>query len=141
MRYMKNRYRTPLAPPPTLWQNVLDMSRYFYFALAMLLGVGLSLLFGLIANPVQLPDPTIRGLREDYKTDFVLMIAETYAFNGELPQAISRLGRLEDEAPIQSVQKALIFAVDHGYTPADLITMRDLEVAVRTWNPDPEALP
>ncbi|KAA3644638.1 MAG: hypothetical protein DWQ07_14580 [Chloroflexi bacterium] len=138
---MKNRYRAPLAPPPSLWQNVLEMSRYFYFILAIAAGVGLSLLFGLIGNPVQLPDPTISGLRDDYKTDYVLMIAESYAFDGDLSQAINRLDKLEDEEPLQSVQKALIFAVDTGYTPPDLITMRDLEVAVRTWNPDPEDLP
>jgi len=141
MRYMKNRYRAPLAPPPSLWQNVLEMSRYFYFVLAIVAGVGISLLFGLIGNPVQLPNPTISGLRDDYKTDYVLMIAESYSFDGDLNQAINRLGRLGDEEPLQSVQKALIFAVDNGYTPPDLITMRDLEVAVRTWNPDPEDLP
>ena len=53
-------------------------SRWILFIIAILAGAGLGLLYGWVINPVDYVDTAPDTLRIDYKTDFVLMVAEAY---------------------------------------------------------------
>lgn len=68
-----------------------------WIVLGLLIGVALGLFLGWVAWPVEFTeaDPTI--LEESYQRDYTVMIASTYALDGDLPAARQRLARLGKE--------------------------------------------
>ena len=122
-----------------LWHNTFDMSRNILFFLAVLVGVGLGLLYGWVVSPVEFIDTTAGTLRLDYKADYVLMVAETFSQEQDPQQAAQRLALLGAQTPVDIVQGATTTAVQAGYTPSDLALMRELADALRTWSPVIEA--
>ncbi len=107
------------------------MSRWTLFILILLLGLGLGLVYGWVVNPVSYQDTTLESLREDYKTDYSLMVAEVYHQEGDLDWALNRLTLLEDKSPIVSVENALKFASQAEYTLPDMFLLRDLHNALK----------
>ena len=101
------------------------MSRWYRFLFAILAGIGLGLLYGWVINPVEYVNTTPDTLKMDYKTDYVLMVAETYQQDGNLSQAVRRLAIL-GVVPGEITYQAIIFAQKVGYTDADLALMRRL---------------
>jgi hypothetical protein len=114
------------------------MSRWIKFFLVMALGIAAGLLYGWFVNPVEYIDIAPVSLREDYKTDFVLMTAEAYQVDHDLGSAVRRLAQLGDAPPSEIVAAAIAFALENGYTPPDLALMQALGEAVLTWNPGVE---
>jgi hypothetical protein len=53
------------------------MSRWIKFLIAIGLGVAIGLFYSWTINPVQVVDSTPDTLRLDYRSDYVLMVAET----------------------------------------------------------------
>lgn len=107
------------------------MSRWIGFLLAIAVGVGLGLLYGWVINPVEYTDTAPNTLRIDYKTDYVLMVAEAYQTEKDLPLALRRLALLGNAPPEQVVQQALLFARQAGYLETDLAKMQDLLTALQ----------
>ena len=110
--------------------------RYLFFILAIIGGLALGLFYGLVVSPVQLVDTSPASLRMDYKTDYVLMVAEAYSLDQDAYLAVVRIAKLGDEHPVDLVNQALAFALEAGYTPEDLVLMHDLAQDLETWNPD-----
>jgi hypothetical protein len=106
------------------------MSRWTFFILILIVGIGLGLLYGWVINPVSYQDTTLQDLRIDYKTDFTLMVAEVYHSEGDLEWAMNRLTLLEDPSPLTSVENALKFASQAEYTLPDMFLLRDLHNAL-----------
>lgn len=106
------------------------MTRWTYFVIVLLIGLGAGLFYGWVVNPVKYEDTAIQTLRQDYKTDYVLMVAEVYSENQDTTWAINRLAVLGSGSPIESVEKALSFASQAGYTLPDLYLLRDLKNAL-----------
>jgi hypothetical protein len=102
------------------------MSRWTLFILVLIVGLGLGLLYGWVINPVSYQDTTLHDLRIDYKTDYTLMVAEVYHYEGDLDWALNRLTLLEDSSPLTSVENALKFASQAEYTLPDMFLLRDL---------------
>jgi len=113
------------------------MSRWIGFILAILVGIGLGLLYGWVINPVQYVNTSADSLRVDYKTDVVLMVAETYQGDGDLAQAVRHLAFLGDQPPVQIVQQAITYAGQTNYAEADMDRLVHLEQALQTWTPQP----
>ena len=69
------------------------MSRRLLRALGLgvLLGLGLGLYYGWILRPQSQVIGDFRTLRQDYKDDYILMVAEAYSADGDLAQAQARL--------------------------------------------------
>ena len=109
--------------------------RYLSFGVAIVLGLVLGAYYGLEISPVNLVDTTPDTLRIDYKTDYVLMVAEAFSYEEDANLAVRRLGVLGSNPPIEIIQEALVFAVDVGYSIEDLAQMAALEKALSTWNP------
>ena len=105
-------------------------SRLTGFLLAILLGLVLSLAYGWLFNPFGVRDTSLSSLREDYKADYVLMVAEGYAVDGNLDRVISLLNYIEPGKQLQSVQHALITAQRMGYSLNEMQDMADLEKAL-----------
>ncbi len=115
--------------------------RWLRFIVAIAVGVGLGLAYGWLINPVEYVDTSPATLRQDYKADFVLMVAEGYHLDGDLDAARQNLALLGDD-PQTVVAQALQYATEIGYTPPDLYLMRDLLMALRQAAPPPvEATP
>lgn len=108
------------------------MRRWVGFALAILAGVALGLLYGWVVNPVKYVDTTPGSLKADYQTDYILMIAEVYHTNADLDWAAQQLAILGSASPVQIVQQAILNAQKLGYSQPDLQRMSALALALQT---------
>jgi len=102
------------------------MSRWIRFFIVLIIGFGIGLLYGWVISPVEYVDTFPETLREDYKTDYVLMVAEAYQTERDITLAIERLAFLDFTPPASLVENAMYFAVQSGYTPSDLGLLRNL---------------
>ncbi len=107
------------------------MSRWSLFLIILLLSLGLGLLYGWVVNPVYYQNTDLASLRIDYKTDYVLMVAEVYHQTGDLEWALNRLALLGYDPPLAGVEEALKFATQAEYTLPDMFLMRDLHNALK----------
>ena len=116
------------------------MSRWTKFLLVIALGIAAGMVYGWFVNPVEYVDIAPESLREDYKTDYVLMTAEAYQVNQDLGTAVRRLALLGDTPPADMVAAAITYGLEHGYAAEDVALMQMLADAVLQWNPDVELL-
>lgn len=117
------------------------MSRWTKFLLVIVLGITGGMLYGWYVNPVEYVDIAFEALREDYKTDYVLMTAEAYQVNHDLGAAVRRLALLGNTPPVEIVAMAITYGThpDHPYLlPEDQALMQVLKEAVLEWNPGVE---
>ena len=119
--------------PVRVWHNTFNISRWIRFFLAIAVGAAGGLFYGWVINPVKYIDTTPDTLRVDYKSDYVLMVAESYSADGDLALAARRLALLGDTPPIDTVREAVLFAERQGYVDADVTLMRQLLTALQTW--------
>jgi len=111
------------------------MKRWLFFFAMIALGAAGGLYYGWVINPVRYVDTTPDTLREDYKTDYVLMVAEAYHADHDLGLAVRRLALLGDIRPADRLAQATLFAVENGYSQADLALMQQLADDLQAWNP------
>jgi len=116
------------------------MRRWIRFFIAVLVGVALGLLYGWVINPVEFADTSPDSLRIDYKTDYVLMVAEAYSREGDLALAAQRLGELGGTSPVDTILQAIVFGEKYHYTDADLATMRALLSALQAPNTEAQGV-
>jgi hypothetical protein len=114
------------------------MSRWTKFLIAVILGAAAGLFYGWVVNPVEYVDIAPESLRVDYKTDYVLMVAESYQVDHDLGLAVRRLALLGTSAPADIVANALSYALQHDYASQDLSLLQSLGEALLTWNPNQE---
>ncbi len=112
--------------------------RYLFFGFALAIGIALGLYYGWVVSPVKFISTSPNTLRVDYRSDYVLMVAEAYSVEQDAALAARRLAALGRENPLESVQEALVFAVQNNYTPEDLLLLRALNEALQTWDPSLE---
>ncbi len=114
--------------------------RLVWFLISIALGVAAGLAYGWVFNPVQYVNTTPDSLREDYKTDYVLMVAEIYEGDGSVDLAVKRLQLLADDAPLRIVQRAIITAQELDYSNRDLDRLGRLSLELQNWSPEAEEL-
>ena len=102
------------------------MARWIRFFLVLIVSFGIGLLYGWVIDPVEYVDTFPEALREDYKTDYVLMVAETYQVDRDINLAAKNLAFLGGVPVENLVESALNFAVQSGYSSADLGLLRVL---------------
>ena len=114
------------------------MSRWTKFLIAIIIGASAGLFYGWVVNPVEYVDISPQNLRADYKSDFVLMVAESYQVNHDTGQAVRRLALLGTSAPTEIVAGALDYGLKNGYAAQDLALIQSLGEALVSWNPNLE---
>jgi len=114
------------------------MSRWAKFLIAVILGAAAGLFYGWVVNPVEYVDIAPESLREDYKTDYVLMVGEAYQAEHDLGLSVRRLALLGSSAPSDIVANALSYGLQHEYAYQDLSVLQLLGEALLTWNPNQE---
>jgi hypothetical protein len=112
------------------------VARRLWFILAIILGVSLGLAYGWVINPVKYVNTSPDSMREDYKTDYVLMVAEVYHSDGDIAGAARRLAFLGNTPPLELVQQAIVFAGQAGYTAGDIDLMIRLNQTLQVWTPE-----
>ena len=94
--------------------NTPIMTRWIGFILAILVGAAVAMVYGWVISPVEYVDTPPELLRVDYKSDYVLMVAEAYSLENDLAQAVRRLSFLGSESPAEIVRQAILFAEREG---------------------------
>ena len=101
--------------------------RLLFFLLAILIGVGAGLAFGWTMMPPAAPtNAPLGSLREDFKTDLVLMVAEDFQTEPDSMQTLTQLDKLDNGDPITLLGKSIQYAEEIGYAEEDLSLMRNL---------------
>jgi hypothetical protein len=113
----------------------MSAQRWFLFALSIVIGVALGLLYGWVISPVQYVDTTPSTLRADFKADYTLMVAETFESNQNQEQAARSLASLGSQPPAQIASEALTFAQKNHFAAADIGLLQNLAVALQVWQP------
>ncbi len=119
-----------------LWQNK-HMPRWLAAVIAVFLGLGAGLYYGLVINPFQLVDTTPASLRSDYRTDYVLMIAEAYHTDQNADLAARRLSIFGGEPPAAIAAQAVQNAGQLGYAARDISLLQELTTALQAVQPIP----
>ena len=68
----------------------------------------------------------LASLRADFKTDLVLMVAESFHTESDSMQALEQLDKLDESDPITLLGNTLQYAQTIGYPEEDLNLMRNL---------------
>jgi hypothetical protein len=112
--------------------------RWIFFFVVIAIGAAAGMIYGWVINPVEYVDTTPVSLRQDYKTDYVLMVAEAYQAEKHLGTVARRLALLGDATPLEIVNQAVSFASEIGYSDSDLALMKKLAEDLQAWNPSLE---
>jgi hypothetical protein len=111
--------------------------RWIAALLAATVGACLGLAYGWFLNPVAASDTSASSLRIDYRTDYVLMVAEAYQSTRDVAAAQQQLEVLGGEAPAETAAAAALEARSASYAANDLSTLDDLVGAMRSAAPTP----
>ena len=112
------------------------MTRWIRFFFSILVGVALGLVYGWFIQPGNFADTSLNSLRIDYKTDYVLMVAEAYQIDKDPMLAVQRLTASSDKQPTVQVEESIKFAQKVGYTEPDINRMLALLSGLGGAGPD-----
>ncbi len=117
------------------------MNRYIVFGITILLGLVASLYYGWFGRSIEVTDAAPALLRVDFKADYALMVAESFAADNDVERAIEHLAFLDADNPRTPVVVALEFGQDEGYSQDDLVLLAALAEALRDYDPGFAATP
>jgi len=106
----------------------------------ILIGLALGMVYGWMVSPVEYLDTTPSTLRYDYRTDYVLMIAEIFDSSQDANQAVRQLAQLSSDPPVEIVIQSLAYGSQIGYASEDLVLIQNLATSLQIWQPDPGGL-
>jgi len=104
------------------------VSRFF---LGLVIGLALGLGYTWLLQPVTYYDTAPASLRQDYRTDYVLMVAQAYRAEGDLSLTLLRLAALGPEPPLDMVDGAIKFAQTNEFAIDDTQALTDLAADLR----------
>jgi hypothetical protein len=111
------------------------MVRRLIFLIVLLLSLGVGLFFGWVIKPgVQVGSP-LSSLREDFRTDYILMVAEVYNKDGDLTSAAGRLEDLNSKSPTEAALLSVAYARKSGYSVNDIDLLMALARDMQTLMP------
>ena len=111
------------------------MPRWLLPLIAGLLGLAAGLAYGWVINPVKFVDTTPASLRADFRTDYVLMVAEAFHADQDVESAGRRLAIFGAGSPAELADAALETAQQTGYVQPDIALLQDLTRALQASQP------
>ena len=111
-------------------------SNWIKIIIAMIVGIALGLVYGWVINPTEYTDVTPNILREDYRADYVLMVAEAHQSEQDSETTARRLAILGSESPVQIVASTLEFAIKNNFTQNEINLLQGLLTAMQTYQPE-----
>lgn len=121
--------------------SLMSSTKIIMLVIALVIGIGLGLVYGWVIDPVEYTDVTPDVLREDYRVDYVLMTAEAYQNDFDAEAAARRLALLGSQPPSAIVSSALNYANLNGFTTDEIRALQALLTAMQTYQPDANTLP
>jgi len=103
---------------------------------ALAIGIAIGLLYGWVISPVEYTDATPNILRNDYRVDYVLMVAEAYQADIDPETAARSLAILGSESPAIITSSALEYANRNGFSQTEITTLQNLLTAMQTYQPE-----
>ena len=94
--------------------------------ITLAVGLAIGVAIGWVLWPVEYTNTSPQFLRQDYRDDYVTMVAETYFVERDLERATDRLGLIalgEPERPVIELAERLI---DAGDDTTDLVYLAEL---------------
>lgn len=122
------------VPPVTCSDIYMKSYRWLFIILSLLIGIGFGLAYGWVIDPVDFFDLTPDTLRADYKTDYVLMTAETYRVEQDPGLAARRLAIFGSQSPSAIATEALDYARANGFPDSDITLIQELVTAMQAWS-------
>jgi hypothetical protein len=113
----------------------MNSSNWIKIFVAALIGIALGLVYGWKISPVQYTDVPPNILREDYRVDYVLMVAEAHQKEQDPEISARRLAIFGSESPAQIVTSALEYAANNGFTENEILLLQGLLTAMQTYQP------
>lgn len=107
-------------------------SRFIPFVAGLFLGGVLALLYGWLIRPIEYIDTSPDSLRIDFRSDYVLMVAEAYDGDQNLNLAQFRLAALGPQPPAEYVTQAINYALDQSFGRRELELLNILAVDLRS---------
>jgi hypothetical protein len=98
----------------------------FLALIGLATGVALGLLVGWVVWRVEYTNTAPEQLRQDYRDDYILMVAAAYQVEGNLGAARDRLGLLDADDPAQPVVDLTERLIAAGGRPSDIEMLVDL---------------
>ena len=113
------------------------LNRYIWFLLMIIIGAGIGLYYSWFIKPPEFVDAVFPNLRQDYKSDYILMVAEIYDMDHNRLEANHRLDDILDQNETKEwlIQNAIKNAEGLGYDPVDLRKMNQLLEVVTGLKP------
>ncbi len=109
----------------------MSTKRLIWFGISILIGLVLGLMLGWGIKPLKYQNMQAETLREDYKVDYVLMVAEGYKTQGDINYSIAQLNKMEpDTKALRVAQDALLSARKIGYPLYDMESLGNLVTAL-----------
>lgn len=108
-------------------------NRFVWFLIMIIIGGAAGLYYAWYVKPAEFVDAALFNLRSDYKTDYVLMVAEIYDKDHDRLHAFMRLDELlasNSETRESVVEDAISRAEGFGYAPVDLQKMYHLQEVI-----------
>ena len=96
--------------------------------LGLLFGGVIALLYGWLIQPVEYVDTTPDSLRRDFRTDYVLMVAESYSGDRDLNLAQILLAALGPMPPNEYATEAIDYAREQSFGRGDLEMLNRLAI-------------
>jgi hypothetical protein len=109
------------------------------FWVGLALGVAAGLIYGWVLRPAVRTASGPGSLRQDYRTDYVLMVAEAYQVEGDLPLASERLAALGPDSPGAYLDSAMSYASAQSFSADDLERLSRLARDLVNAPPPPTA--
>ncbi len=113
------------------------MPRWLVGLLLALVGAAAGTAYGRLVAPVQYVDTIPASLRIDYRTDYVLMVAERFHADHDADAALQQLSLLGPQSADASSRAALAFARSVSYAGPDLALLDELNRAMQALAPLP----
>ena len=122
----------PPVPAQALSIRRFPMSRWLQILLVVLFGIIAGLLYGWYLAPVEYINTAPDSLHQDYKNEYILMVAEAYQSHSDLDIAARQLAQLGSEHPSEIIQISL---EDTSFTKKELDFINALLEGFETWQP------
>lgn len=113
----------------------MTSSNWFKIIIALIIGIALGLIYGWVIDPVEYTDVTPNILREDFRADYVLMVAEAHQSEQDSETSARRLAILGSESPALIVASTLDFAIKNNFTQNEILLLQGLLTAMQTYQP------
>ncbi|HID52823.1 MAG TPA: hypothetical protein EYP41_12410, partial [Anaerolineae bacterium] len=94
-----------------------------WLLLGLLVGLGLSLTYAWVINPVVYTDASPARLSDRYRAEYILLVSRSFDQDGDWSRAQSRLARLNDPQLAETVDALLAQFVREQKAPEDIRTL------------------